>query len=96
MSQKISTRDIYAWRPGAERDESIAGHSALLVGVKKIQEKAFAYFIDPNDSSDPLDKYKQKIYMISFTNLTSNICSLTGCKELDSEIGYAYSGNFKV
>lgn len=96
MNKKISGRDIYAWRPESNRNESVAGHSVLLVGAKKIQNKAFAYFIDSCDPSDPNDKSKQKIYMISFRNLTSNICSLTGHKELNSEIGYAYYGNFRV
>lgn len=94
--EKISSRNIYAWRPGARRIESMAGHSILLVGAKKTHDNAYVYFIDPIDPSDPLDRDKQKIYAMSFKNLTSNICSLTGHKELNSEIGYAYHGNFKV
>lgn len=96
MSQQINSRDIYAWSPGSERNKSLAGHAVLLVGSKKIQDKAFVYFIDPNDPSDPLDRSKQKIYMISFTNLTSNICDIIGHKKPDSNAEYAYYGDFKI
>lgn len=96
MSQKISARDIYAWHPGAERNDSTgAGHSVVLVGAKKTHDKALVYFIDPIDPSDPLDRNKQKIYMTSFTNLTSSICSLTG-KKVNFDTDYAYYGNFKI
>lgn len=96
MARKISNRDIYAWRPGAMRSDLIAGHAILLVGARKVQNKAFVYFIDPADPSDPFDPSKQKIYMISFANLTSNIRSLTGHKELESDAGHAYYGNFEI
>lgn len=96
MKEKISGRDIYAWRAHSKRTERVDAHSVLLVGAKKIQDKAFAFFIDSLEPSDPADKNMQKIYMISFSNLLSNIYSLTGRKETHSEIGYAYYGNFKV
>lgn len=99
MSQKISSREIYGWRPGAEHIQSIARHAVLLVGAKKIQNKAFVFFIDPCDPSDPatpLDPSMRKLYMISLNNLTSNICSLSGRFESDSKIGYAYHGNFRI
>lgn len=97
MSQKLGERDIYAWRPGAKRHPvMIVGHSVLLVGAKKIQDKAFVYFIDSRDASDPKDKSTQKIYMISFNNLTSNIFDLRGKMRQDSPFPYAYYGNFKI
>ncbi|MEK7340149.1 MAG: hypothetical protein AABZ92_05510, partial [Verrucomicrobiota bacterium] len=95
MSQKISERDIYAWRPGATRNPDL-GHAILLVGAKKVQDKAFVYFIDSVDPSDPNDRSKQKIYMISYTNLTSNICDLHGRGQQNSPVGYAYQGTFKM
>ncbi|HEV3270428.1 MAG TPA: hypothetical protein VGZ69_07290 [Candidatus Rhabdochlamydia sp.] len=95
MSQKISERDIYAWRPGANRNPGL-GHTVLLVGAKKVQGKAFVYFIDSADPSDPNDRSKQKIYMISYTNLTSNVCDLHGRGQQNSPVGYAYHGTFKV
>lgn len=96
MSKQLAGRDIYAWQPGAKRDVSSAGHTVLIIGAKKIQDKAFVYFIDSTDPSDPKDKSKQQIYMISLTNLTSNIYSLSGRKNSDSQSGYAYFGNFKI
>jgi hypothetical protein len=97
MSQKLAGRDIYAWRPGAKRHPTtFSTHSVLLIGAKKIQDKAFVYFIDPIDPSDPKDKSTQKIYMISFSNLTSNICDLHGRMRQDSPVPYTYYGNFKI
>lgn len=97
MSQKLAGRDIYAWRPGAKRHPTtFSGHSILLIGAKKIQDKAFVYFIDPIDPSDPQDKPSQKIYMISFSNLTSTIYNLHGRMRQDSPVPYGYYGSFKI
>jgi hypothetical protein len=97
MNKKLVGRDIYAWKPGAERHPiAFLGHSVLLIGAKKIEDSAFVYFIDPIDQSDPNDKSSQKIYMISFTNLTSNICDLKGVRRKDSSVPYGYYGNFKI
>lgn len=95
MSQQLSGRDIYAWKPGAKRHKNI-GHAVLLIGARKIQDKAHVYFIDPTDPSDPKDKSKQKIYMISYGNLTSNIFDLHGRPKQDSPVNYAYYGSFKI
>jgi hypothetical protein len=92
---QVSGRDIFAWRPKTPRDRS-AGHSVLIVGAKKVNDKAYVYFIDPINSSDPLDRAKQKIYMNSFENITSNICDFAGHKQIDSEAEYAYYGHFKI
>ncbi|MGZ6298579.1 MAG: hypothetical protein ACXWM2_04245 [Parachlamydiaceae bacterium] len=97
MSQKLAGRDIYAWRPGAKRYIiAFSCHAVLLVGAKKIQDKTYAYFIDCIDPSDPKDKSKQKIYMVSFANLTSHICDLHGRMAQNSPVAYAYYGNFKI
>lgn len=97
MSQQISGRDIYAWPPGAKRaPSSFTGHSVLLVGAKKVDDKAYAYFIDCADPSDPKDRSQQRIYMISFTNLVTNMCDLHGRMIKDSKVGYAYHGNFHL
>lgn len=95
MNQKISGRDIYAWHKGANRNAEI-GHAVLLIGAKKVQDKAFVYFIDSADPSDPNDRAKQKIYMISFANFAANICDLHGRKQANSPVGYAYHGSFKI
>lgn len=99
MSQKLHQRDVYAWKPGAKRHiVTFSGHTILLVGAKKVQEKAFVYFIDPKDKSEPKDKSLQKLYMISYTNLTQYICDMHGRMKPDSlsEIGYGYYGNFQL
>lgn len=97
MNQKIAERDVYAWKPGAKRHTiSHSAHAVLLVGAKKIQDKSYIYFVDSKDAGDPKDKSQQKIYMISYTNLTSNICDLHGRMMQDSIVGYAYHGDFKI
>ncbi|MCE2983496.1 MAG: hypothetical protein LW832_08015 [Parachlamydia sp.] len=97
MRQSIADRDIYAWRAGAKRHpRMISGHSVLLVGAKKLNDKAFVYFIDPKDPSNPNDRSRQKMYMISFTNLTSSICDLHGRTTPDSPLPYAYHGSFNI
>lgn len=93
MKEKAGGRDIYAWSSGAKRTQSKYGHSVLLVGAKKTQDQAFVYFIDPTDSSG---RSKKTIYMVSIKNLTEHICSLSGKMKLDSAVGYAYLGNFKI
>jgi hypothetical protein len=92
---QVSGRDIFAWRPKTPRNGT-AGHSVLVVGAKKVHDKAYVYFIDPIDSSDPLDRSKQKIYMNSIENFTSNICDLAGHKRMDSKVEYAYHGHFRI
>lgn len=97
-SQTIASREIYGWKPGAQRQElTVAGHSVLLIGAEKVQDKAYVYFIDPIDTSNPKDISKQRIFKISFANLESSICDLHGRLTLDSPeaVGYAYHGNFK-
>ncbi len=100
MKQKYSGRDIYAWKPGAKRVESnYLGHAVLLVGAKKVDDKAFVFFIDSQDTSNPKDKSQQKIFLISFSNLTENIndlSSIRGAAKGDSPFGYAYHGNFNL
>lgn len=97
MSQKISERDIYAWRPKAQRHAiTFSGNSVLLIGAEKVQRKAFVYYIDSDDPSDPKNRSKQKIYKISFENLTSHICDLHGRFRDDSPVGYAYHGSFNI
>jgi hypothetical protein len=97
MKQKYSGRDIYAWQAGAERiPMTYLAHSVLLVGAKKVQEKAYVFFIDSQDCSDPNDKSQQKIYLISFSNLIENVRDLRGLTKEDSLFGYAYHGNFNL
>lgn len=95
--EEVGGRKVYAWRPGAKRHpEMFLGHSVLLIGAKKTQDLSLVYFIDPIDPSDPRDRSKQKIYAISFKNLTDHICDLSGQVRKDSIMGYAYHGNFKI
>lgn len=97
MSKKISGRKIYGWKPGAKREPIInVVHSVLLIGAKKVKDKGYAYFIDPNDPSDPKDISKQRIFIISYENLCKSISDI-GVITPDSpaRIGYAYHGSFK-
>jgi hypothetical protein len=96
MTTKAGDRSLYAWKPGNVRLESEdAAHSIVLVGAKKVKDKSYVYFVDPNDPSDPKDRTKQKIYIISFANLASNICEVTGLRTPEAD-QYAYYGNFKL
>lgn len=96
--KQIGERDIYAWKPGAKRYESMDGHTVILVGAEKTQKIGLVFFIDPADPSDPKDRTQQKIYAISFKNFTSNIRDLIGFKSFEPGIGHAYhsNGNFKI
>jgi len=97
IGQKLAGREIYAWQKGAKRHPiTFSAHSVLIVGAKKIQDNALVYFIDSLDPSDPKDLSKQKIYVISFTNLSLHICDLHGRVRKDSPVPYAYYGNFKI
>jgi hypothetical protein len=96
MTKQISGRDIYYWEKGTEHQKLTTSRTILLVGAKKTQNRAFVYFIDPQDPSDPLDRSKQKIYMISYENLTSIICSVYGECEKSIDTEYAYHGHFKI
>lgn len=97
MKQTFSGRKIYAWKPGAERiSETYLAHSVLLVGAKKVNDNGYVFFIDSLDPSDPNDRSLQKIYLISFTNLTQNIRDLRGFSMVKSTFGYAYHGNFNL
>lgn len=101
MTKKISTRTIYAWSRGAERNSwAEAGHCVLLVGARLVKDKKkifvhqpFVYFIDPADPSDPLDPDKQKIYLISLKNLRDHIRPLEVSQQGPV---YAYHGHFKI
>lgn len=96
LQQQVKGRDIYGWRPEAKRREGLPVHSVLLVGAKKVQNQELVYFIDPNDPSDPQDRTLQKIYVISFKNLISNIGNVAGFITQDSPKGYGYHGNFDI
>jgi len=97
MKEKLAHRDIYAWNPGAKRHSMTnIGHSVLLVGATKVENKGFIYFIDSIDPSDPQDPSKQKMYMMSFTSFVQHLCDLHGRPKQDSHVGYAYYGNFKI
>jgi hypothetical protein len=47
--------------------------------------------IDPFESTE-----NRKFYKVSYINLTSHITNLAGSKNSNSEIPYAYNGNFKI
>lgn len=97
--EKVGQRDIFAWPKGAKRTTVQMTHGIVIIGAKKVNGKELAYFIDPMDSSDPNDHSKQKIYMISFQNLISNIDNLADeSKEERTHdfFAYAYYGNFEL
>lgn len=105
IENTLKDRDIYTWAPDiallpAGKSQISLHHSVLLVGASKVQDEAFAYFIDPNDPSDPVDRSKQKIYRITFKNLTTHIVNMNGSlpshNVLSLNVPYAYHGNFQL
>jgi hypothetical protein len=98
LARKIQERGIYGWRPHAKRiDKGRDLHGIVLVGVDCDKEHVF--FIDPINSSDPKHPMKEKIYVISYGNLRSNIFSIyciqdmTRGKPAFFESPYAIYGN---
>jgi hypothetical protein len=95
LVKKIEGREIYYWKkedrlPSTE----IFTHTILVVGAEVINGKGYAYYIDPNDESDPAHPEKERILVISYETLTSPkiICSNEGLLGHHiSDQGYAYS-----
>ena len=94
---QVGHRDIFAWRKTAKRFTLAGGHAVVIVGAKKINKSEFVYFIDPMDSSDPNDKSKQKIYMITYKNLRDNISNRFETQDVKFDhFGFAEYGNFEL
>lgn len=75
MKDKIGGKSIYYWPKGSKRildtgQKIKMSHQVVLVGVNKA--KSQVYFVDPKDPSDPKKTELQKIYTISYPNLTQN------------------------
>ena len=72
----------------------MVGHAILLIGAQKIGARAFVFYNDSSDPSDPRDLSKQKIYIISYDNFLSSISDLDGIlrEYSDHTAGYAYHG----
>ena len=95
-TQKVQGRAIFAWRPQASRNPvTFKANSVLLVGAKQEASKAYVYFIDPEDPSDPQAQTPtQRIYMISYQNFQNSLCNIRGELEAGSSHPFAYRGNF--
>lgn len=94
-SESMGNRDVFAWGKKPECFESDGMcHSVLLVGAKKVERQAFVYLIDPNDPSDPQNPSRQRILEMKFEHLTDNIIDLYNYRKQDSEVGYAYYGQW--
>ncbi|MGL5626211.1 MAG: hypothetical protein ACRDDW_01670 [Candidatus Rhabdochlamydia sp.] len=105
LKQRIENRDVYAWKPGAKRVKTASAHMCLIVGAKKVLDKEYIYFIDPQDSSDPDNESSQKLYLSSYKNFISRSIDLHGRAyseevgsqgiveaPIESKAGYAYYG----
>lgn len=91
IAEQIQDRKVFGWKVGSQRSEKQnTVNSTLLVGARRMAEKAYVYYIDSLDPSDPKDKSVQKIYKISFDNLRRNILPLDGVSKEHSKAGYAY------
>ena len=67
---------VYAWKssdrlPAPEAGDD--GHAIVIIGTRIIDDRAFVYFVDPKDGSDPQNPFQRKTYMISYKNLVENI-----------------------
>ena len=71
---KIGRRQIYGWKPTAEKREfDSTRHCVIVVGARKGEKKNLVFYIDPMDGSDPNDEEKQRIYVISYDNFVKRI-----------------------
>lgn len=94
LGKQIEGRAVYGWiKTDPKNTNPVTGHSILLVGAEKTSTRELVYYIDPEDSSDPSDPEKQRIYCMSYERLTSaeNICDYHGFKRNNAPhtIGYA-------
>lgn len=77
MKDLIASKEIYAWPKGAPLSEqSNSCNSVVIIGAKKVTEKGYVYFVDPQDANDPNDLSIQKIYLISFERFCNNLYDL--------------------
>ena len=94
LARKIHGRELYCWsKEDRQSGADILAHTILLVGAEVIKGKGFAYYIDPNDESDPDHPEKERIFAVSYDTLTSPsiISSNRGVIGHEvSEYGYAY------
>lgn len=73
LTQKISERDVYGWKPGSKRVEHDGTtNTVLLVGAAILDKKEFVFFVDPQNPIDQQNAKIRKIYAISYNNLCSN------------------------
>lgn len=82
--QKIAGHPIYGWKPSDRREidfSSKIGHAIVIIGASKGGRKGgYVYFVDPKDGSNPTNPLQQKIYVISYQNLITNITDISGLK----------------
>ncbi len=86
LSEKINERTIWHWPKGSLVRTSGNGHSVLVIGARKITTtgRAFVYFIDPIDGSNPKNPEQQKIYVMSYEKFVEQVGSTNGVKVMES------------
>lgn len=75
--ETIKNISIYGWRPGTRIETSKTAHAITLIGARKYQNQELVFYIDPNDSSDPLKE--RKVYKISYASLINNVMGNKTC-----------------
>lgn len=101
VTETISDHPIYTWKPSDRRTfssplemQTIDKHQIVIIGAAQGGPKGgYVYFVDPKNGSDPQNPLQQKIYKITYENLTSNISDQRGhhCPPPTKSIhGYAY------
>jgi len=89
--ERAVDRDIYYWKKGSTRTSQIA-NAVLIVGARA---SGYVYIVDPQDSSNPSNVEEQRIYVISYKNLITNVLDLESVyrKKAPNGIGYAIYAN---
>ncbi|MCE5316368.1 MAG: hypothetical protein LLG04_03270 [Parachlamydia sp.] len=83
LQSKINERTIYSWKRDATRNTvDCHPHTVVIVGVDV--EKAFVYFLDPQDPSGPHNK-DQKVYVNSYEKFKSYLTDICGRRFVDDD-----------
>lgn len=86
LPETIAGRTILGWPGHVTRinENEAAFHAVVIVGATVKEEERCVYFVDPLDGSDPSDINTQKIYEISYQELTTSIANSLGIQQRTS------------
>lgn len=77
---RVGEYPIFGWKDETSRKQIVPeAQSAVIVGMKldeKIDENSQVFYISPRDGSDPANRLKQKVYVMSLSTLRKSLSDL--------------------